>query len=54
MISTCEDAIKALKSSVMEKADPFIIEIRRSHVVKDALKDARKKKFQPSKPVKVG
>ena len=33
--------------------DPVIIEIRRSHVVKDAMKEARKKKFQPTKQLKV-
>ncbi len=52
-VSTIGDAIKALKSSVMVKAEPVLLEIRRSHVLKDALKEARKRKFQPNKPVKV-
>lgn len=52
-VSTIGDAIKALKSSVMVEDEPVILEIRCTHLLKDALKEARKKKFQPSEPVKV-
>ncbi len=45
--------VKFLQGSVLEEGDPVVIEIRRSHLVKDAMKEARKKKFQPTKQLKV-
>ena len=50
-INTC---INYLKLNVLEKkSDPFTIEIRRSTLLKDALKEAKKAKFKPTKPMKV-
>lgn len=47
-------AIQYLVAKVMLKdVDPFCIEVRRVHVVKDAMKEAGKGKFQPNKPMKV-
>ena len=53
-INTCADIINYLKLNVMEKkSDPFTIDIRRSILRKDALKEAKKAKFKPTKPMKV-
>ena len=53
-INTCADLINYLKLNVLEKkSDPFTIEIRRSTLLKDALKEAKKAKFKPTKPMKV-
>ena len=44
----------AVKLKVMlEHADPFIIDVRRSWILRDALKEAKKKKFQPRMQMKV-
>ena len=52
-INTCADLINYLKLNVLEKkSDPFTIEIR-STLLKDALKEAKKAKFKPTKPMKV-
>ena len=52
-VSSLADAIKGLETSVMVSGDPLILEVRRSHVVKDAMKEARKSKFKPTKFTKV-
>ena len=52
-LTTCIDAIAYLERTVMEKGEPFVIEVRRSHMLKDAMKEAGKSKFQPTKPLQV-
>ena len=52
-MDSCVDAITYLERTVMEKGEPFVIEVRRSHILKDAMKEARKSKFQPTKPLQV-
>ena len=52
-VSSLADAIKALETSVMVSGDPLILEVRRSHVVKDAMKEVQKSKFKPTKFTKV-
>ena len=52
-VSSLADVIKALETSVMVSGDTLILEVRRSHVVKDAMKEARKSKFKPTKLTKV-
>ena len=51
-IVTLPDAIKILAKSVLEN-QTAVLEIRRTFVVKDALKEARKAKFCPTKRAKV-
>ena len=38
---------------MLEHADPFIIDVQRSWILRDALKEAKKKKFQPRMQMKV-
>ena len=49
---TLADAIRVMAKSVLENAT-VVLEIRRTFVVKDALKEARKAKFSPIKLAKV-
>lgn len=54
VMTTCTDVIRHLEHNVLEKNSvPFTIEIRRSTLLKDALKEAKKSKFKPTKPMKV-
>ena len=50
-IVTLADAIRILAKSVSDET--VVLEVRRSHVVKDALKEAQKAKFCASKLAKV-
>ena len=50
-IVTLADAIRVLARSVLNET--VIMEVRRSHIVKDALKEARKAKFSANKLAKV-
>ena len=50
-IVTLADAIRVLARSVLNET--VVLEVRRSHVVKDALKEARKAKFCANKLAKV-
>lgn len=51
-IVTLADAIRVLAKSVLED-QTVVLEVRRMFVVKDALKEARKAKFCPTKLAKV-
>ena len=51
-IVTLADAIRVMAKSVLENAT-VVLEIRRTFMVKDALKEARKAKFSPIKLAKV-
>ena len=54
LVNTSDHAVKFLVSKVMlEHADPFITDVRRSWILRDALKEAKKKKFQPRMQMKV-
>ena len=50
-IVTLADAIRVLARSVLNET--VVMEVRRSHIVKDALKEARKAKFSANKLAKV-
>ena len=51
---TClSDTIRSLALSLKTSEDPLAIEVRRSHIVKDSMKEARKAKFDASKLLKV-
>ena len=50
-IVTLADAIRVLARSVLNET--VVLEVRRSHIVKDALKEARKAKFCANKLAKV-
>ena len=50
-IVTLADAIRVLARSVLDET--VVLEVRRSYVVKDALKEARKVKFCANKLAKV-
>ena len=50
-IVTLADAISVLARSVLNET--VVMEVRRSHIVKDALKEAQKAKFSANKLAKV-
>ena len=50
-MNTVEDAIKAICGPI--EGDRLCIEVRRSNLLKDALKELRKRKFIPTKPLMV-
>ena len=51
MIQNIDEAIKAV--CVPVEGDPVSMEIRRSNLLKDALKESRKAKFKPTSPLLV-
>ena len=57
LYSPCSDlasAIRSLQHKVMSSDDdPVCLEVRRDCLLIDSLKDARKKKFDPKKALKV-
>ena len=48
---TLEREVMKLKRSLV--SDKLLIEVRRSHILEDALKEGHKRKFQPEKIFKV-
>ena len=47
------DVIRRLSLPLKSNEDPVVIEVRRSHILKDSLKEAKKAKFDASKMLKV-
>ena len=48
------DGVRVLQQRVIHIDDDFLrLEIRRNYVLKDALREAKKKKFNPEKLIKV-
>ena len=51
-ITSFPDAVKILAAFIDVK-DTIVLDVRHTHVIKDALKEATKAKFKPTKLVKV-
>ena len=51
MVHTIDETIKEV--CVQVKGVPVCIKIRRSHLLKDTLKESRKAKFKPASPLMV-
>ena len=51
-IHTLKEAISATCLNI--SGDPLTLDIRRGHLLKDSLKESRKAKFKPMKPLNVG
>lgn len=45
--------IRLLQRQVMASEEILCIDVRRDYLLTDALREARKKKFDPRKPIKV-
>lgn len=52
IITSLPDAVKMLAASTDAK-DTIVLDVRRTHIMKDAMKEASKPKFKPTKLVKV-
>lgn len=54
IVKSIEDALKALQVLVLDKScEKLTLEVRRSHIIKDAVREARKDKFTHCKLLKV-
>ena len=51
--SDMSSAIRDLQQKFMNSDDPMCIEVRRDYILMDGLKEARKKKFDPKRQLKV-
>ena len=51
MVHTIADAVRAVCTPLID--DPVCINVRRSHLLQDALKECKKAKFDPEKPLLV-
>ena len=53
-ISTLQDAVRVMQSALMGSVEHrLVLDVRRDFIIKDALKEADKEKFDPKKFVKV-
>lgn len=49
-----QDVVKILQMSLIGHIeDKVVLDVRRAYIVKDALKEAKKEKFNPKKMIKV-